>query len=224
MISRVTVVPDDVATTLRLLRHPMLMKVASSTPLLRYLRRHKLRRWARSGRPVPPPSAFKQELLANYGRRFGLRVLVESGTFVGLTVAASLPSFDRIYSIELDQELAGKAAGLFRSFPQVTILQGDSGVVLPKILADLDRPALFWLDAHYSGGITARGGSDTPVEAELRSILDHPVPGHAVLIDDAREFGTQPGYPDVRSLRELVLARRPRWTLQLEDDVIRIHP
>ena len=33
-----------------------------------------------------------------------------------------------------------------------------------------DKPCLFWLDAHYSGGITAHGAEMTPIFDEIRHI------------------------------------------------------
>ena len=41
---------------------------------------------------------------------------------------------------------------------------------VPELVRQLDGPALFWLDGHYSGGDTAKGELDTPVSAELESI------------------------------------------------------
>jgi hypothetical protein len=214
---------DDVTATLTLLRYPALFRAACATPLLGYLRRRTMRRWQSAGRPVPPPAAVKQQLLMEYGRRFGLSVLVESGTYVGLTVAACLRSFDRIYSIELDRELFLTAQRQFQPFEKVTILGGDSGSVLRTILSELSGPALFWLDAHYSGGITARGETDTPIQSELAAILGHHVRDHVVLIDDAREFDGRNGYPRVEALRAMVADLRPGWSFALEDDVIRMH-
>ena len=79
----------------------------------------------------------------------------------------------------------------------VQLLVGDSASVLPGILATLHEPALFWLDAHYSGTGTTLGDRVTPISAELNAVLGHPVRGHVVLIDDAREFhdSTRSGYP-----------------------------
>jgi hypothetical protein len=52
----------------------------------------------------------------------------------------------------------------------------------------LQEPALFWLDGHYSGVDTGKDELDTPVSAELEAILGSPVKGHVILIDDARCF------------------------------------
>jgi hypothetical protein len=215
---------DDTSWTLTLLRHPTAMRWAGATPLLPLLRANAVRRWVRSGRPVPPPSAYKHQVIFKHARRFEVRVLVETGTYVGLTVAACLRSFQRIHSVELERSLYEEALRKFAPFPHVRLLHGDSAEVLGPVLAALDEPALFWLDAHYSGGNTAHGDLPTPVVRELHAILSHPVRGHVILIDDAREFGRVAGYPTVEDLRELVRACRPDLAISVADDIMRVLP
>jgi hypothetical protein len=82
---------------------------------------------------------------------------------------------------------------------------------------------LFWLDGHYSGGITAKGPLDTPIVKELDSILNHSVTGHVILIDDARCFVGENDYPTIDELREILHTERPRWVFEVKDDIIRIH-
>ncbi|HEY3083369.1 MAG TPA: class I SAM-dependent methyltransferase [Chloroflexota bacterium] len=185
--------------------------------------RRELRRWERSGRPLPPPHAAKQRALRTYARSFGTRTLVETGTYMGDMVAAMLDQFDRIYSIELSEELHERAKARFADEPRVTILQGDSAQVLPELLKSLDAPCLFWLDGHYSSGVTALGDKETPVEQELRTILMHPVRGHVVLIDDAPQFIGQGDWPAISTIESTVHAIDPRLVVRVEDDIIRVH-
>lgn len=110
-------------------------------------------------------------------------------------VDAMKSTFERIYSIELNKEFFRKAKNRFAREGNIVILQGDSGEILPKLLDDLTEPALFWLDGHYSGGDTSRGESDTPISNELRTIFEHPIKNHVVLIDDARLFNGTNDYP-----------------------------
>jgi len=181
------------------------------------------RRWEARGRPVPPPHPVKQAILRDYARRAGTRVLVETGTFRGDMVEAMLPAFDRVVSIELDPLLFERARERFRGDPRVTLLQGDSGRLIPEVLAGIVAPTLFWLDGHYSGGETARGERSTPVREELLAILHHPVDGHVILIDDARCFTGQDDYPTLPDLQALVSRERPGLCFGVEDDIIRIH-
>jgi len=180
--------------------------------------------WKRRGETGPPPHFIKQRTLRRYAEQHGLRTLIETGTYLGDMVAAMRPHFDRVVSIELSPELARRAAARFARDPRVTILEGDSGAVLPRVLASLDRPALFWLDGHYSGGFTARGAEDTPVMQELAAVLAHPIAGHVVLVDDARCFDGANGYPTIEALRALVAAKRPDWEFSVRHDSIRMSP
>ena len=180
--------------------------------------------WEHSGRLVPPPDALKQRTVRQYGETFALKSFVETGTFLGDMVDAVRGGFRKIYSIELDAALFEKAKIRFSNHEHVALFQGDSGDLLPRILRDLREPCLFWLDAHYSCGFTARGELDTPILAELASILRHDVRGHVILIDDARCFNGEHDYPTIEQLREFVLGRRPEFALKVEDDIIRIHP
>lgn len=181
-----------------------------------------VRAWEARGRPAPPPHPVKEAALREYARRFSLRVLVESGTYLGDMVYALRDCCTRIISVELSADLVPHLRRYFRSYPHVEIVQGDSGKVMPKILAALDEPALFWLDGHYSHGITARGEEETPVIRELQAIFAHPL-NHCILIDDARSFGRYSGYPTLEEVRALVERARPGWVVEVEDDVIRIH-
>ena len=162
-------------------------------------------------------------IIREYAERYGPGTFVETGTYLGGTVDAVRGHFRRIYSIELDPTLHARARAHFARVPHVTLLQGDSGEVLPGLLSGIREPCLFWLDGHFSGGRTAKGRLETPIVAELLAILAHPIDGHVILVDDARGFGNLPDYPSLDELRALVAARAPRLTFEVRDDIICIH-
>lgn len=188
---------------------------------LRQGREHQ--RWIAAGRPLPPPHRVKQLALRRYARQFELEVLVETGTYLGDMVAALRRDFRALYSIELGVELHQAARQRFAASPHVQLLQGDSAEVLPRLLEQLPGPALFWLDGHYSSGVTARGSKDTPVLQELDAILASGSGPHVILIDDARCFTGEDDYPSLDALRRRVLLD-PRLAFCVEDDIIRITP
>lgn len=180
--------------------------------------------WVAQGLPAPPPHAVKQAVVRALAARHGLRVLVETGTFMGDMVAAMREDFARIVSIELSPQLHARAAARFAGDPRIALIEGDSGGALAGVLATLAEPALFWLDGHYSAGQTARGATDTPVREELAAIFAARELPHVVLIDDARLFGRDPAYPSLDALRALLRERRPAYTLEVEADIIRLLP
>jgi len=134
---------------------------------------------------VPPPPAVKVRALRRYAAAFGLTTFVETGTYLGETVAAVADLFERCITIELSPELWRRASAALEPRANVSCLQGDSSDVLPKVLQRIEAPALFWLDAHASGGETVNSGRG-PIFDELAAIYAHPIKGHVILIDDAR--------------------------------------
>jgi len=174
-------------------------------------------RW--NGTSSPPPG-IKQRILRGYGTHYRLRVFVETGTYRGNTVAALKDDFDKIYSVELDNVLYERAKRRFQSVKHIEIRHGDSGTELPHILNTLTQPALFWLDAHASGGDTAKGETYTSILDELRHILpsEHK---HVILIDDADSFGTY-DYPTLSELEQFVFSHRKNARMEIRDTIIRI--
>jgi len=143
---------------------------------------------------------------------------------MGDMIEAAKHSFDAIYSIELDRALHERASARFARDKHIHLLQGDSGSVLPKLLRKITAPCLFWLDGHWSGGITAKCDKDTPVQAEVEAILAHACKEHVILIDDARCFDGRGDYPAVQQIRELFCRGKPGMTFELRDDIMRICP
>jgi glycosyltransferase involved in cell wall biosynthesis len=187
-------------------------------------RRRVVRGWGRAGEPAPPPHEVKQATVLEYARRYGLDTLVETGTWHGDMVFSVRRHFRRIMSVELSPALAAAARRRFARDPHVSVHQGDSATVLAELLPKVDTPAVFWLDAHYSMGDTARGNRETPIKAELVAILSHPVRNHVVLIDDARCFSGQNDYPTLEELQSFVAARRPAVAWEVRHDIIRLTP
>jgi len=159
-----------------------------------------------------------------YARRYRTPVLVETGTYLGEMIEAVKHDFQTIYSIELSRELHNAALRRFRGSPHVKLWQGDSTSVLPSIIAALESPCLFWLDAHYSAGITAKGATDTPIVRELEMIFDAGLGSNVVLIDDARCFNGDNDYPAIAELESWVHSRDVSCRFHVEDDIIRINP
>ena len=177
--------------------------------------------WRLRGSTAPPPHIVNQGILLRYQERRRFRTFIETGTFTGEMVAAMRPHFDRLISIEMAPAIYEGTKRRFAGDSRVQLLLGDSGVLLPQVLAALDHPALFWLDGHYMGGGTARADLDSPVQRELAALLRHPTRGHLVLIDDARLFTGTEGYPTFDDLRALVVRERPGSRVELEADIIR---
>jgi hypothetical protein len=180
--------------------------------------------WDRGGCTLPAPPLVKQAVLRDVARSHRLRFFVETGTYLGDTVAALAGEFEALVTIELDPGLHERARQRFAGVDRVVCLRGDSGSLLPQIMERVAAPTLFWLDAHYSGPGTARGEIDTPILAELRTILRHPSRGHVVLVDDARLFGMDPAYPTVRQVWDLVRAERPDYAVDVGVDMVRVTP
>lgn len=179
------------------------------------------RAWEKQGRPSPPPHIIKEELIKNFAQTFNTQILIETGTYLGDMVQAMRKSFTRIISFELDQTLAAQAQDRFANDNHIEIIQGDSGKLLGELLKRINEPCLFWLDGHYSGGITAKGTLETPIKNELTAILSHPVDGHVILIDDARCFTGENDYPTLDELKTFVAQHNLNFSV--EHDVIRIH-
>lgn len=132
--------------------------------------------------------------------------------------------FERIYSIELDEKLHVNAKERFRSAKHVELIHGNSAKALGGVIAKINQPALFWLDGHYSGGETARGDNDTPIYEELAHILGTREQRHVILIDDARCFGSEAGYPSLEQLKAFIQSRDCNLQMSVQDDCIRLEP
>lgn len=180
------------------------------------------RLWRR-GRVNHIPHYVKRDILRRYARMHRLGSFVETGTYFGDMVDALKGEFEQIQSIELNDFLFERAKRRFMSYSHVRILHGDSASMLPLALASVKQSTLFWLDAHYSGGITACGDQHSPILLELDHIFHHPIRGHVIVIDDARLFGTDSAYPTLEQLQQFIDAQSTPRKLEVMDDAIRIY-
>jgi hypothetical protein len=194
-------------------------------PVRGYFQRRRYEQWVRHGRSGKPPHMAKQLTVKDYAGRFQLRTLVETGTYLGDMVDAVQSHFDRIYTIELGNELFERARRKFANRAKVTVLHGDSGTKIQEVLATLNTPTLFWLDAHYTAGlgVSGRATLDTPILAELTHIIQHPLAmEHVILIDDAHEFTGQNDYPPLHEA-EAFIRTAGYDHFEVKENIIRIY-
>ncbi|HYX52417.1 MAG TPA: hypothetical protein VE783_03135 [Candidatus Limnocylindrales bacterium] len=179
--------------------------------------------WKLRGEPIRSPHLVKQRTVREYADRYGLRILVETGTYYGEMVAAMRSRFDEIYSIEYEHELAARAAHKFARWPHIHILEGDSALKVPEILSKLDRPALFWLDAGYYGWAGLQGDKQR-LTTELEAILRDNRFRHIILMDDARGLNGQNGSPTVEQLKQRIDLQFPGHKVEVKHDILRVTP
>ena len=171
------------------------------------------------------PPLLKRAFLRGIARSEKARNFVETGTYLGDTTWEYRRDFDRIDSIEVEPYLHGQAVRRFSGMPHVTIHLGDSADVLPNIVPSLKGKTLYWLDGHYSAGITGAGVSHCPVFRELESIFTLSREPFVIVIDDARCFGTDPAYPTIEQVRGRVgQLSEDRAGVTVENDMIIIRP
>ena len=176
------------------------------------------------GKAGGAPHLQKQAVISEFREKFGLKILVETGTYLGEMVNAKKHEFAKIYSIELAEIFYLRAKKRFAQYPQITILEGDSASVLAGLCGSLDQPVLFWLDGHYSGGLTARSEQDTPVAREISNILANIKQRFVILIDDARLFVGTNGYPTLEELEKQVKNQLPNSLMEVRMILLEFSP
>ena len=178
---------------------------------------------------------LERAFLSQLASMFGLRAFVETGTYLGDTSAIASGIFAEVHTIELSAQLATQARARFAAEPRVHVHQGDSAELLPRILSQLSVPALFWLDGHYSEGVTAQGrDGNTPILAEIAAIARSGRKDAVLLIDDLRLFerharrADEPvslqGYPTVNELCAAVQAINSDYQFFVLGDVALAFP
>jgi hypothetical protein len=173
--------------------------------------------WRMRGSPgVKAPHLTKQRAIERYAREYGLQVLIETGTNYGHMIYVNKDRFREIYSIELDPWRVESARRKFADRPSIHVLEGDSGVVLPKVILALKEPCLFWLDGHDFD-------ISSPIKQELDAIYHQSPYDHVLLIDDARWFDGRTDYPTMEELREKVSREYPGRMVEVTDDIIRVY-
>ena len=181
-------------------------------------------KWEKNGKPVPPPHIIKQRVLKFYAKEFNLEIFVETGTYYGFMIDALKDNFNYIYSIELSEKLFHLANKKFDKYEHIKLINGDSASELNNVVKKINKPVLFWLDGHYSAGITARGIKDTPIIEELDSIFQHSDKNSVIIIDDARCFDADSEYPSIQYLKEFIKEKNPLVDIVVKNDMIRVTP
>ncbi len=163
-----------------------------------------------NGAPANPRSLMKYRVIRALAKKVGADCLIETGTFRGVMTARCARVFKTVLTVELDAKLAAAAKAALAKYRNVTVYQGDVVALLPQMLAHpgAGRCVIF-LDAHYSGGETARGEVPEPAIAELEILAQHRDRIGGIVIDDFRCFGVDDGFPTKAQLLAAVEAHFP---------------
>lgn len=169
-----------------------------------------------------------QELVARLTKEFNIATFVETGTHKGNTSAWASTVFPKVITIEGSELWYQRTQERLDPLGNVKMILGHSAQVLPGIVAQLTTPALFWLDAHWSGRQTAGASEQCPLLGEIAAITASSL-DHCILIDDARLFLAPPEpphdvdqWPDIGAIVTALNAGQPKYVVVFEDAIIAV--
>jgi hypothetical protein len=159
--------------------------------------------------------------------RLNVDIFIEGGTYRGDTAAWAAGVFRRVVTIELSGELHEQASARYADRKNIEFRRGDTRGTLRELVPQLEGPALFWLDAHWSTGKTAGREDQCPILEEIALINQSPQE-HFIVIDDARLFTAPPPpplrveqWPDIwRIEKELQKGPFPRYVIITRDMIV----
>lgn len=126
------------------------------------------------------------DLLRFLEKTFDIKTFVETGSGHGATALEAVKIFPLVHTIELSDSLYEETQGLLGQ--TAMCYHGKSAEVLSAILPQIYGPAVYWLDAHWSGGPTAGEQEQCPLLGELEEINRREMNHDFILIDDAHVF------------------------------------
>lgn len=180
--------------------------------------------------PLNPHSYSKYRNLRAVQRRTGAHMLIETGTFLGVTTNRCSPHFERIYTVEIEPNLAAQAKAFLSRHTHVDVVVGDADVEVRRLFNEKKiQNALIFLDGHFSAGLTGSADNPEPAVSILEFLSLHAGQIAGIVIDDYREFGTQTGWPTkwqlTKTAEELFSPKGFRLTVHLDQMLLeRLRP
>lgn len=174
--------------------------------------------WMFGGYQSPAPWRVKCAVLTRYGAN--AEVWIETGTYLGKTSKWLASSGVRVVTIESEPSLAKRAKKKLLKFQNLEVIHGSSEAVFPELLKNLRGNVAFWLDGHFSGGVTSLSESETPIRSELSWIQLHRSnwSSLSVFVDDFRSFSASNGnaknYPSRTYLVDWAVKNELSWTVE----------
>jgi hypothetical protein len=142
---------------------------------------------------LPPPTglafagdALLEQEVRRLITRYGIRSAVETGTYQGCTTRALAAMVPMVHTIEIDPGMFAESGQRLADVPNVRRYHGASPDVLPGLLPQVKKPALYYLDAHWNGNYPL------PQEVEFIAIHD---PQPVILMHDMQV----PGHPELHA-------------------------
>jgi hypothetical protein len=132
-------------------------------------------------------------LVISLQRHYQIENFIETGTYMGECAAWAAQRFARVWTIEIRADYQVEARKKTGEPPNVKFLLGNSADLLAGVCAELQSPAICWLDAHSGGGYFGPG-ENCPLLSEIDVIACAPQQ-HILFIDDARAFVAAPPPP-----------------------------
>jgi ubiquinone/menaquinone biosynthesis C-methylase UbiE len=171
-----------------------------------------------------PPEAFTLELINKYN----IRQFVETGTFMGKTAVWASQHFQTVHTIEASLDLYQNCKKNYGNVKNINFIMGDSKRKLAEIIRELKEPAIFWLDAHYSGEETFGIGNECPLLDEIDAVNNSEMENF-ILIDDARIFLAPPPpphdtnqWPDINTVLNLLNQDGRRYSIIFDDVILSV--
>lgn len=174
-------------------------------------------------------SSFLQDMR----RVFNRSMFVETGTYLGDTTKVAAALFAHVHSVEVSNDLYEWTTQQLQSYSNIQLYRDHSVFFLDRLCSTYQAEAgtmLFWLDAHYSGGITTLYQDVlTPIVDELEVLARHNMRDAVIMIDDIRCFGSlyqeqtiaaHPGYPSIQKVCTVLKTINPNYTCALYGDTL----
>ena len=176
--------------------------------------------WNKRGFLDNSPQFIKQKILKKNSIKNA--VWIESGTYLGSTTSFLSKISPHVHTIEPEKTLYLNAKKQFFQC-NVTCYNDTSENIIHLIIGNLDGEINFWLDGHYSGGITFKGDIECPVLKELETISQNlkKFKKICIFIDDARCFFEGNEYVNYPSINKIIdWARNNNFVWKVEHDII----
>jgi|GEM_PF-511987 len=170
------------------------------------------------------PQYIKQKILVKYG--IPNSMWVESGTYFGKTTRFLSERYPRVITIEPCKKLYSISKNSITN-RNIIYLNGTSESIFPRLIPSLEGNCNFWLDGHYSEGITFKGEKNCPVEDELEEIAKNlfNFENVSIFIDDVRCFPSlnlgNEGYPSIDFLVDWSRENKLYWSVEHDIFIMR---